>query len=472
MNAVKLTDVQYRMALYYRNKLRVAASVYTFGHEHSEHALRLLDQDWPHIKQWRDWSAEHVHEDERIAELCKDYPLIGQRLFLLRQNSQERIDWLEIGLTASQHLGDLRSQMVLLLLLAVSNNQTSSFSKAQVYAEQALTMARNEEDPLHIGRILTTLGTSIYFQGDYERSNLLFTEALHLFIELDVKHDIGMVYCNLGNVAWAQGHYAQAREYYGYYLETAESTGDPLNVSLALRNLSLVSQNIGDWDSAMLYAERCVALTRAVGDQTQLAAGLMLLGGLATENGRLLEAREYFLQGLAASRRINNRSQEAGALNELGYVAYMLDELPAAMEHLDLALTLSETIGDRWQNAVTLLQQIWVFRKMGDHNRVVQKLREGLHMVSTLKSDFFHTWYLLEAAKLWYERGQNDYAAAWTGLLSAKAPQLDVKQQAILDDLQRELETQLGTDCLNAAIEHGKTLDIEDELQNILIALN
>ena len=460
-------NLHFRLARYYLDKLSAAETAYQHGHEHSRYALALFDQEWPHIKQWRDWSAAFVDTQNEITALCQAYPLAGAEILLLRQHPQERLEWLEAGLTAAQRLADPQAEMVHLYLLG-RIPMYGSPNSALDFTEKALVLARQLDDPLYTSKILNVQGNIFYSQDEYMRSKTAHEQAFALSKELNAKHEMGVALNGLGNVSLSQSDNQRAYECYIQYLKISEALGHPHDVCWALRNLGTVTRRMGDHRMATEYTERCVALCRAIGYQHGLADGLAQLGILANGQGHPSEARDYFQQSLEISRLISYSSKEAFVLYQLGSLFCELGDYPAALEYLEAALSLSTKLGERWYSALALMEISEVFRRIGDISCACLKLREGLEIACTVQSSAIRAKYLVEAVLLWHDRGQVEQAALWTGLLHEHLSKLTVEERSRYDQLHRTLEVALGQESFTSALERGKTLDLDSVIQEIL----
>jgi tetratricopeptide (TPR) repeat protein len=461
------SNIHYRMAHHYLNKLRAAEAAYQHGHEHSEYALSLFDQDWQNIKQWQAWSANHAVADHEAAWLCKEYSQASIDLLILRQHPQERLVWLNAGLTAARQLGDAQAEMIHEYLMGRVYNALGSPAAAQNHAEKALSLAQEQHDHLYMSKILITLGAAFYNIDDYEQAKLAYEQGLILSQKLDAKPIIGSALNGLGNVAHGQGNYEQAETYYFQYLEIAEIYGRPHDIALVLRNLALVKNSLGDIETAIAYAQQGAELARAVRDQRQLASILGLLGDMALVQGKLDEARQHYQESLDMARRTSRLSDEVSAWGRLGSLYLRLGDFTQALNCFESVLSLSNKSGFRWYNTLALLSISQVFRMMGDLGNASLKLREGLQIALTIENEAIHVSYLLEATSLGSVFGQLEQSAHWLGLLQFHSHNFDADQKNEFARLHQTLETKLGQKPFINAVAYGKTLSLDEVVRSL-----
>jgi tetratricopeptide (TPR) repeat protein len=471
INTTQFKNVHSRMARYYLQKLQSAETLYQYGHEYSDEALSLFDQDWQHIKLWRDWSAAHTSTSDEFAQLCKEFSQVSVDLLILRQHPEQRLEWLCDGLSAARQIGDEYSEMIHQSLLGRAYNSLGLLADAQYYAEQALKLADQRDDRFNMSRILITLGNTFSKKDDYEAARRANELALALSRELDAKPLIGSALNGLGAVAYDQGNFEFARECYNQFLEIVTQLGRPHDICLALYNLAILANAQGQIDQAIEYAQQGHELCRAIKDQRQLASILGLLGDLATSQRKLSEARRHYEESLEIARQINRLSDEISAWGRLGSLNLELGDFSKALQCYASVVTLSEKSGFRWYHMMALMSMAQVFRMMGDLESAHRKLYQGLEIALTVESQRIHLYHLLEAALLWHDRGQLEQAAEWVGILQVNIKELDIDQKAVCDDLRGKLQTTLGQRCFDEAFKRGQLLELKQVMEDILAEL-
>jgi broad specificity phosphatase PhoE len=78
---------------------------------------------------------------------------------------------------------------------------------------------------------------------------------------------------------------------------------------------------------------------------------------------------------------------------------------------------------------------------------------------------------LLQAALLWRDQRQGEQAAYWLGYVQAHVALLTAEQRRQAERLAHELENELDNDVLSRALENGKLLNLDEEIDAIYAAL-
>lgn len=463
--------LSYTMAHLYLNKLRAAEAAYRRGHENCDYGLAMFDQEWLQIKQWQNWAAAHAKEDAEIARLCKDFFRDGAELLTVRLHPLERLEWIVAGLEAARQLGDKQAEMVHLYLMGRTQRRLGLFELAMESSKQALSLAKKLRNRLYISKISNVIGAVLYFQNEYEQAQVAYTQALEISKEIGERHETGLAVNGLGTICQMKGDYAASRDYTLEYLAISEANGQPYNVCMALRNLSMINLYLGDEDAAIRYAEQCIPVCEAIGFQTGLIGVLIVLGDLAAAQCRFIQSNDYYQRGLEIARQISHPTNEAFVLCQLGRLYRLMGDFTGSLSYLDEALALSHKIGERWYSANALIEMAAGFRVMGDTRQAGEKLHAGLEIALTIQSSALHTIYLLEGTLLGYAQGEVEQATLRLGLLVENFKLLPAESYPDYHQLSEQLELALGRVEFEAAIEHGKTLDFDTTVRELLTSL-
>ncbi|CAG0937153.1 hypothetical protein TFLX_06064 [Thermoflexales bacterium] len=462
-----------RLAQYYLDKLRAAATAFRLGYDHSAYGLSVFDREWAQIKQWQAWSAAGAQQDSRAASLCAEYPQAGAELLLLRQPPQERIEWLTSGLqatrvSAAQVQTARKHEVVLLYQLGFAYLEQAAFLKAEEYAAQALRQAHARRDRLYVGRSLNLLGEIKRAAGDMAAAQTCFEESLAVFQQLGNRRYIGQAYRGLGLLAWQRSDWPRARDYHAQHLAIATELGLEVDICDALISLSLPTWMLGDQATALACIQQCVARSRAMGYHRDLASSLHTLGQMEQEQGKLAEARPHLEEAIMICRRAGILWNLPSYLESFGFLLIALRDYPAALNSLQEGLTLARAQGSRIAAGNILCELSKVYRMLGDLDRAHHSLREGLSIARDADISLMKVHLVNAAMSLWRERGKAEQAAEWLEPLSV-SPGVAGQEQAELQQQREELERELGPERLSAAIERGKRLDLDQVIDGILV---
>ncbi|MFB6177072.1 MAG: tetratricopeptide repeat protein, partial [Halobaculum sp.] len=128
------------------------------------------------------------------------------------------------------------------------------------------------------GNDYTRRGHHARRQGDFETAHKLYQQALDLARQNENRAGAATSLGNLGLVAQRQGEYEAAREYHEDSLDIKRDIGDRAGAAKSLGNLGLVARNQGEYEAAREYHQDSLDIKRDIGDRAGAAKSLNNLG--------------------------------------------------------------------------------------------------------------------------------------------------------------------------------------------------
>jgi hypothetical protein len=82
MSTIGIVDnLHDRLARYYLDRLRSVEVAYKHGNEQLDYALSTFDEEWPQIRQWRDWVLTLVTDGGELASLYIKFVQVTEDVF-------------------------------------------------------------------------------------------------------------------------------------------------------------------------------------------------------------------------------------------------------------------------------------------------------------------------------------------------------------------------------------------------------
>ena len=195
------------------------------------------------------------------------------------------------------------------------------------------------------GNALLGAGVMAFFQGDYDRAEMLWQESLALFSALEDVTGIAYSHGNLGLVADAQGDYERAIASYEEALALFRTMDDRTYIAYMLHNLGLIAYFQGEYERATALYEESLALVRALGDQNSIAMTLGNLGLVAFVQGDYERALAIQHEALTLGRRLTNKPWLARAIEHFALIAAATNEPNRAARLFGAAASLRAEFG-------------------------------------------------------------------------------------------------------------------------------
>ena len=212
--------------------------------------------------------------------------------------------------------------------------------KADSYYQEALALAQSLGDTTQTAEILHKLSALAYRRGRYEETEQFCQEALVLAREVENHHLMASLLTNLGLVEGVNGRFKEAIGHYEEALALARQGDDKGLIINILQNLGLVHEQQGNYAQAKEPYEEGLRLAKAVKDPELRSRMLGNLGAVACHLGNYAEATGYFQQGLALAEKNGLFIQQYRQQANLGEAAMLRGQFREANSHYRQALIL------------------------------------------------------------------------------------------------------------------------------------
>jgi len=303
--------------------------------------------------------------------------------------------------------------------------------------------------------------------GDLAGAQRDLTAGLHLAREAGDGRLAVYALCMLSQLAYAAGKPGEMQPPAEEALALARAAGDQESEALALLRLGVaVGRPGGDSALARQCLEDSLALHRCLGNTVQVIRCLNNLGEHHRWQGDLDAAAGCYQEAIALSRQSGYRTGLCVPSFNLGEVMTARNDPAAAMRCYQEGLAVSEEIGYRANIPFCLGGLGHSALAMGDLEAARGYLLRALSEAVETRSLSRGLYVLVGFARMKAMCGDRVRAAEWVGLTLSR-PSRDLDEQQRAEALLAELRQTLPADELEAALERGKSLDLQavvDEL--------
>jgi eukaryotic-like serine/threonine-protein kinase len=360
-------------------------------------------------------------------------------------------------------------------LAGAQARKVSAYREAVAFFERALSLAACADedatppDTLRWQASLTEqLGGTLFWMGEFGQARQRFDDSLRIARAAGDLSLIAASLGGLGDVALQQGSYPEARAYYEESLEIAHAIGNQDVITHSLAGLGDATWRLGDYALSRQYLEQNLAIARETVKQPLIGNALNMLGIVCCMQEQFEPATECFKGALDIARTIGDRARMAQALSNLGEVARIHENYAEASDYLQESLALGKEVGNRYGTANTLLNLGFVAFLLGDFAESRQYFFETLRTARAIGSIPLMLGALMGVARHLLRAEEYEHAAELVGLaLHHPGSSSDLKQNEIAP-LLAQLKEILAPDTLDAAVQRGKELDINNEVVGVL----
>jgi len=235
-----------------------------------------------------------------------------------------------------------------LSLLGWFTNLTGDHERGleRIIQSQALLRKLNAKKELAIANMV------VYLHGD-ERISLdervkLLEESLTISEEIEIPHLRSDILLWLGWAARDQGEFDKAEHFYHEALQLSKSLNSHRTIAETLRSLGELSFLGGDCTEAREFYEESLSLLRSAGYKIAISNTLSRLAYISVAEENFPGARDILLEALAIRDDLDMPEGKAFVLHELGLVAIEMGEYKKADDYFTEALNIYITTKDRW----------------------------------------------------------------------------------------------------------------------------
>ncbi|MCP4997124.1 MAG: tetratricopeptide repeat protein [Gammaproteobacteria bacterium] len=307
----------------------------------------------------------------------------------------------------------------------------------------------------------------IQIRGDHEQGRTLLNRGLELLSQTDGRR---VALLNLkASSYWRQGRHDEGQDVAQQAHDLAQQTGDQSGLAESLNQLGVTSSHQRNYPAARDYHQQSLAIRQTLNDQHGIARSLNNLGVIADYQGDYGTARDYCQQSLSIYQAIGDQQGIADCLVNLGELCGSADpqgDYTSAYNYYQQSLAIYQALGDQWGIGISLNNLGFVQLHLRS-----EQARSSLHKALVIAQNLQATPLILEAvmgfAWLYMHENQPSRAEELAGLASHH-PIFGGNMHLRLDGLLPQLEEALSASELEAALERGKTLDLDTVVAELL----
>ncbi|WP_052672210.1 CHAT domain-containing protein [Aliterella atlantica] len=258
------------------------------------------------------------------------------------------------------------------------------FKTALTTLQQALAIAKSQNDKAGIATILNNLGEAYRGQGDYVQALDSYQQALQIVRAIKDKTTEGTILNNIGLAYQGQSQYDQALKFHQQALAIHKQTNNRAMLGISLNNIGLIYYSRGDYAQALQSFEQALTIQKAANNRLEVGTALSNIGLVYTAQGKFDRALESFEQALAIHKAAGNKATEGTILNNIGLIYYSRSQYPQALDAFQQAVNISKDIGNRSGEATSLANVGLTYTAQGEYVQALATYQPALKIAQTI----------------------------------------------------------------------------------------
>ena len=227
---------------------------------------------------------------------------------------------------------------------------------------------------------LLSIGSFHRDLGNWNEAERCFQQALEIARKEDNKSDIATSLGMLGGIERNRGNWDEAERLYRQCLEIETELGDRAGMATSIGCLGDIERLRGNWDEAERLYRQSLALRTELGDRAGMASSWGGLGDIERNRGNWDEAERLFRQSLALRTELGDREGIAKSIGCLGENELGKGNLDTAEPLLTEALGQMQKLGMTWHIAEANYCFAQLHRQRGN-TEVAQQHYDTAHQI-------------------------------------------------------------------------------------------
>jgi len=212
--------------------------------------------------------------------------------------------------------------------------------KSLDYSNQALQIARDNEDANSQADILINIGGAHFNKGEYQVALTYYQQAYDLRSKLN--QDTTLPLHDLAETNKLLGHYDTALDQYLKALDAQRAANNKSLIARESADMGALFATQGRYDVALKHQKEAVDIYQELGDRTYwMEAALAGYGQTLSAAGREDEGRKYIEDALKLADTAKNDEITCEALNSLGNSYFYAGDYSSARQQYEKALALA-----------------------------------------------------------------------------------------------------------------------------------
>ncbi len=262
--------------------------------------------------------------------------------------------------------GKLKDTAKMELLRNLSFNEVSDIQLSIRYADELISLAQKEDNPLYLFRGYLNKGNKKKIMGDLEEALECYFKGLKAVEFTPYNLGKGAAYSAIAGVYKISNNYESSKYYFQKAIVLLEEAQDTIALASAILNAGSALSDLEDYDSALIYFNQAKILYGKVGYLTGQAFSLGNLGTVLARIGDQQLAEQYINQAIDLLMSSRNYYPICLYLRSMADVYLEKNDIPNALKYANRSIELAEEFNLKQQVSDANLTLSEVYEKGRD----------------------------------------------------------------------------------------------------------
>jgi len=293
----------------------------------------------------------------------------------------DAVRWAKRAARDAEEAGDRRALGHAYLLLYIGHTRLGQPDPS--WAEQALPIYEEVDDPLRQASLLNNLGNAAHLEGRWREAVEWYAQSVEVYGRAGDVVNKATPSANSGELLCDQGHHERAEELLRDALRVWRAAGYAVGVGVAGGNLAQVAARSGRFADAHTLLDGALEELEKIGARGVIVEVTAVLVECLVLEGRHEEARALAEETLRRAAEVGLGAPRARLERLLGYALHQARRPDEARPHFDESVRIARELGADYELALTLKALADTGADGGAERAEAQEIFDRLGVVST-----------------------------------------------------------------------------------------
>lgn len=220
-----------------------------------------------------------------------------------------------------------------------------------------------------------------YYKISLDTFQLYAQEALELAKDLSFERIIATSYNKLGIAYYHRGEFELSIKNYTNQFNISKKQGNKKGMAMYYRNVGLIYKELGVADSAINFLTKSINIKEKLGDRGGMASCYNDIGAITANLGEFKKSIEYYIKSLKIAEAVNDKKRIALSYNNLGNAYHDIGNYDKSLEYHFKALDLKKELGYDLELARNYMNIGIVYKDKGLFNKAMENYFNALEKV-------------------------------------------------------------------------------------------
>lgn len=241
--------------------------------------------------------------------------------------------------------------------------------------------------------------------NDYEKAIIYYEEAIQIAKKNNDRRNIALIQNDLGIIFWKKGIYEKAIEYHFMADKIAEDIDDANLRMRTLLSLGVIHNEALRNEEAKIYYEEALLLAKGVGHQRAIGVIQNNIGQVLQDIGDYTNSQTQFQKALIIFQNLSDDYWKGLCYYNLGNNSFLQKEYKTTIDYYNKALTLNKILQDKDREVMILSGLAQTYEALKQYKIAIQYALKGEKLLKEFDTQLHHSTLISILARCYQGQG-------------------------------------------------------------------